>query len=61
MNVLSNKGTISQNNVVIANSGLAISTALGISIDEGIERAKESLISRKALESFNNLKKISGS
>ena len=61
MNVLSNNGTSSQNNVVIANSGLAISTALGISINEGIERAKESLISRKALESFNNLKKISGS
>ena len=61
MNVLSNNGTSSQNNVVIANSGLAISTALGVSINEGIERAKESLISRKALESFNNLKKISGS
>ena len=61
MNVLSNNGTSSQNNVVIANSGLAISTALGIPISEGIERAKESLISRKALESFNNLKKISGS
>ena len=61
MNVLSNNGTSSQNNVVTANSGLAISTALGISINEGIERAKESLISRKALESFNNLKKISGS
>ena len=61
MNVLSNNGTSSQNNVVIANSGLAISTALGISINEGIERAKESLISRKALESFNTLKKISGS
>ena len=61
MNILSNNGTSSQNNVVIANSGLAISTALGIPISEGIERAKESLISRKALESFNNLKKISGS
>jgi anthranilate phosphoribosyltransferase len=59
MNVLSDNGTISQKNVVIANSGLAISTALEIPISEGIERAKESLISGKALESFNNLKKLS--
>ena len=59
INVLSNKGTISQKNVVIANSGLAISTALEVPILEGIERAKESLISGKALESFNNLKKLS--
>ena len=58
---MSNKGTISQKNVVIANSGLAISTALEIPILEGIERAKESLISGKALESFNNLKKLSAS
>jgi len=61
MNVLSDNGTISQKNVVIANSGLAISTALEIPISEGIERAKESLISGKALESFNNLKKLSAS
>ena len=61
INVLSNKGTISQKNVVIANSGLAISTALEIPILEGIERAKESLISGKALESFYNLKKLSAS
>jgi len=59
MNVLSDNGTISQKNVVIANSGLAISTALEVPILEGIERAKESLISGKALESFNNLKKLS--
>ena len=39
INVLSNKGTISQKNVVIANSGLAISTALEVPILEGIERA----------------------
>ena len=58
---MSNKGTISQKNVVIANSGLAISTALEVPILEGIERAKESLISGKALESFNNLKKLSAS
>lgn len=61
MNVLSDNGTISQKNVVIANSGLAISTALEVPILEGIERAKESLISGKALESFNNLKKLSAS
>ena len=61
MNVLSNKGSVSQKNVVIANSGLAISTALEVPIFEGIERAKESLISGKALESFYNLKKLSAS
>ena len=61
MNVLSDNGTISQKNVVIANSGLAISTALEVPIFEGIERAKESLVSGKALKSFYNLKKLSAS
>jgi anthranilate phosphoribosyltransferase len=58
MNILNNKGTNSQNEVIFANSGLAISTALGISLNEGIEKAKESLFSNQALKTFNNLKKL---
>jgi anthranilate phosphoribosyltransferase len=58
MNILNNKGTNSQNEVIYANSGLAISTALGISLNEGIEKAKESLFSNQALKTFNNLKKL---
>ena len=58
MNILNNKGTNSQNEVIFANSGLAISTALGISLNEGIEKAKESLLSNQALKTFNNLKKL---
>ena len=58
MTILNNKGTNSQNEVIFANSGLAISTALGISLNEGIEKAKESLFSNQALKTFNNLKKL---
>jgi len=58
MNILNNKGTNSQNEVIYANSGLAISTALGISLNEGIEKAKESLFSNQALKTFNKLKKL---
>jgi anthranilate phosphoribosyltransferase len=59
MNVLTNQGTESQKKVIVANSGLAISTALGISIDQGIDKAKESLNSKNALKAFNTLKKLS--
>jgi anthranilate phosphoribosyltransferase len=59
MSVLSNQGTESQKKVVVANSGLAISTSLRVSIDEGISRAKESLNSKNALKTFNTLKKLS--
>ena len=58
MNVLNGAGTKSQNNVVCANAGIAISISKNISIKEGFELAKESLISGKALDSFNKLKKI---
>ena len=58
MNVLNGNGSDSQNNVVCANAGLAISTSRGISISEGFEAAKESLKSGKALNSFNKLKEI---
>ena len=58
MNVLNGIGTESQNNVVCANAGVAISISKGISISEGFEAAKESLKSSKALSSFNKLKEI---
>ena len=58
MNVLNGTGTESQNNVVCANAGVAISISKGISISEGFEAAKESLKSGKALSSFNKLKEI---
>ena len=58
MNVLNGTGSESQNSVVCANAGVAISTSKGISISEGFEAAKESLKSGKALNSFNKLKEI---
>ena len=59
MNIIQNKGTKSQNQVIFANAGLAISTALNISIEDGIEKAKEALKSNKAFEAFNKLKNLS--
>ena len=59
MKILNNEGSNSQKNVVLANSGLAISTAENISIKNGIEKARESLNSEKALNAFKTLKKLS--
>ena len=59
MNILNNKGSSSQNNVVLVNSGIAISTAQNIGIKNGIEKARESLNSGKALNAFKTLKKLS--
>ena len=59
MNILNNKGSSSQNNVVLVNSGIAISTAQNISIKNGVEKARESLNSGKALNAFKTLKKLS--
>lgn len=47
-NIIENKGTEAQNNVVCANAGLAIATVKGISHNEGFELAKESLTNKKA-------------
>ena len=58
MNILNGSGTQSQNNVVCANAGVAISTSKNISISEGFEAAKESLLSGRALKSFKKLKEI---
>ena len=59
MNILNNEGTIAQNNVVLVNSGIAISTVLGCNIEDGIEKAKESLRSRSAINTFKTLKNLS--
>jgi len=59
LNVIKNKATEAQHNVVCVNAGMAISTALQLSILEGYEKAKESLISGKAFESLKKLQKIS--
>jgi anthranilate phosphoribosyltransferase len=48
LNVLNNKATSAQTNVVLANTGFALSIAKDISIEEGIALAKESLLSGKA-------------
>ncbi|PLK46223.1 anthranilate phosphoribosyltransferase [Emticicia sp. TH156] len=55
INILENKGTTAQTNVVLANAGVALSVARGISIAEGIEQAKESLASKKALNALRKL------
>ena len=55
LDVIQNKGTTAQQNVVCANSGIAIATALRLSPIEGFEKAKESILSGKA---FNALKKL---
>ena len=59
MNILRGKGSEAQNNVVSANAGMAISTYTDVSFKEGFEIAKESLASGKALEAFENLRKLS--
>ena len=59
IDVLQNKGTRSQEDVVCANAGMAIATALDLSPIEGFKLAKESLVSGKAFEAFNKLQNIS--
>ncbi len=55
LNVLNNKATAAQTNVVLANAGFALSIAKEISIEEGIAQAKESIESGKALNSMKKL------
>ena len=59
MNVLEGKGTEAQNNVVCANAGMAVHTATGVPPAEGFEKARKSLLSGKALESFSKLQQLS--
>ena len=59
MNVIETKGTQAQQNVVCTNAGMAIATALNIRPIEGFEKAKESLLSGKALRALTTLQKLS--
>ena len=59
MDVIQNKGTKAQHDVVCPNAGIAISTTLNLSIREGFEKAIESLKSGDAFKAFKKLKKIS--
>lgn len=59
MNVIQNKGTQAQQEVVCANAGMAIATALDLSPIEGFGKAKESLLSGKAFEALTQLQNLS--
>ncbi len=59
MNVIKGKGTEAQNNVVCANAGLAIATSKQIEHKQGFEKAKESLLSGKALKALQTLQTLS--
>lgn len=56
LNILKGKGTYAQNNVVVANAGLAINCLYpDMKLSKCFEKARESLVSGGALESFKNL------
>lgn len=59
MNVIQNKGTQAQQEVVCANAGMAIATALDLTPIDGFEKAKESLLSGKAFEALTQLQNLS--
>ena len=59
MNILNGQGSDAQNNVVCANAALAISTVEESSISEGFTKAKESLLTGKALEALKKLQSLS--
>ncbi len=59
MKILNGKGTEAQNNVVCANAGMAIYVVEKCTIKEGFEKAKESLQSKKALNSLKKLQQLS--
>lgn len=58
VDILSGKGTKAQNQVVCANSAIAISTKMNITLKEGYEKAKESLVSGRAMNSLTSLQKL---
>ena len=59
MNVIQNKGTQAQTQVVCANAGMAIATALNLTPMVGFEKAKESLESGNALSALQKLQNLS--
>ncbi len=59
MNIIHGKGTLAQNNVVLANAAVAIQTYhQHLSIEDSLSLANESLFSLKAKKSFDKLKQI---
>ena len=56
--ILDCKGTASQNNVVIANAGMAIATINGSAFEAAVEEARTSLISGKAKRAFSKFLEI---
>ena len=59
--VLKNEATDAQKQVVCANAGTAIATALDISLTEGYAKAQKSIESKKALHAFVKLLELSKS
>lgn len=59
--ILNNEGTEPQVEAILANAGLAISVGKQISISEGIEAARESIKSGKALQSFRKFLAVNNS
>src|SRR3970040_1623564 len=57
--IISGKGTEAQNKVVCANAGMAIATVTKCSPLEGVELAKERLLSGKGLKALTTLQEIS--
>lgn len=57
--IINGNGSKAHNNVVCANAGLAIATVKQVSLKEGFELAKESLLSGKAKERLNKLVELS--
>ena len=57
--IISGKGTKSQNDVVCANAALAISTVENCTLLEGFAKAKESLASGKAIEKMKIVQELS--
>ena len=58
MNVLNNKGTEAQTNVVCANAAMAISTVKKSEPKMAFLEARESLRSGKALQAFKRLQQL---
>lgn len=61
LNILNGKGSEAQNNVVCANAGVAIATVEEISLKDGFEKAKESLLNGNGSIALKKLQKISAS
>jgi len=59
LDLLHNKGTEAQLNVVCANAGMAIATVEKTTPLQGFEKAKEALLSGSALKAFKKLQQLS--